>query len=88
MPTATEQVDLHEKVATPNDDNGEDVSAQDSQSAFLVLVSTMDANSKPLLFFPYPEFLQVERHVPHGYQGMPTITLSLRPVSLLLTYDV
>jgi hypothetical protein len=36
---------------------------------FFVLVSKIDPTSTPLVFFPYPASLAIERACPPGYEG-------------------
>ncbi len=36
---------------------------------FYVLVSKLDSSSPPVLFFPYPPAVQLERACPPGYEG-------------------
>lgn len=49
-----------------------DVASKDNNShpnKFFVLISKMDPAATPLVFFPYPTFLAMERTCPPGYEG-------------------
>jgi hypothetical protein len=51
-----------------SDDTGIINSTSKSKRTYQVLVSKLDPSLRPVLFFPYPEFLEMTRNIPDGYQ--------------------
>ncbi|TMW55988.1 hypothetical protein Poli38472_008636 [Pythium oligandrum] len=56
----------------------------EAEAFFYLLVSTMDSASKPVLFFPYPCTVQLERPCPPGYEVRK---IRAKDTSVRITYS-